>query len=158
MAKVSLTRGKAIFIVDLSLVPIFILIIYSGLRIHIAGNTNDYNHDVWSYWAHFHIIVSAISLFVGWLHIKAHWGWYKSLINKGIGKKSKTTLSLSVLFLLLTITGIILMFFVEGGNSIIGLLHYKLGLIMIPLLIIHLVTRFHLIVKALKKKSDKRKD
>jgi len=151
MAGFSFTKGKAIFIVDLLLIPIFILIIYSGLEIHIAGHANDYNHDVWSYWAHFHIIVSVVSLIVGWLHIKAHWGWYKSLIKRGIGKKSKTTLSLSVLFLLLTITGIILIFFVKGGNSIIGLWHYRLGLIMIPLLIIHLVTRFHLIVKALKK-------
>jgi len=151
MAKVSFTRGKSIFIVDLSLIPIFILVIYSSFKLHIAGHTNNYNHDAWSYWAHFHVIISITSLLVGWLHIKAHWRWYKSLIKKGIDKKSKITLSLSVLFLLLTITGIILIFFVKGGNSIIGSWHYRLGLIMIPLLIIHLVTRFHLIVKALKK-------
>ena len=148
-SKISLLKGKGIFIVDLILIPVFILVIYTGLKLHVAGKID--NHDIWSFWAHLHIIVSIISLIFGWLHIKAHWGWYKSLIKKGIGKKSKVTLFLSVLFLLLVITGVILVLFINGGNSHIGLWHYRLGLIMIPLLIIHLVTRFQLIVKAFKK-------
>lgn len=149
MAKVSLTRGKGIFIVDLFLIPIFILVIYSGLKLHIAGHGNDYAHDVWTYWAHFHIVLSIVSLIGVSLHIKAHWGWYKSFIKKGTKKKSRLTIGLSVLFLVLCFTGIALVLFVEGANSKVGLWHYRFGLVIIVLLLVHFVTRFRLLRKGL---------
>ncbi|MFV0553364.1 MAG: DUF4405 domain-containing protein [Mangrovibacterium sp.] len=148
MAKTrSLTKGKSIFIIDLILIPVFILVIYSGLKLHIAGHAD--NHEVWAYWAHYHIIVSVLSLIFGWLHIKAHWGWYKSLVKKGIGKKSRVTPLLSLLFLIEIITGIILVFFIEGGNSAVGMWHYRLGLALILLVLIHLISRFSLMAKGL---------
>jgi len=147
--KISLTKGKSIFIVDLILIPVFVLVIFTGLKLHIVSKID--NHDIWSYWAHFHIIVSIISLIIGGLHIKAHWGWYKNLVKKGLGKKSKITFALSLLFLILIITGIILVIFIDGGNSAIGLWHYRLGLVMIGLLVSHLAARFTLLVKGLKK-------
>ncbi|NDV78291.1 hypothetical protein D0T57_04820 [Dysgonomonas sp. 511] len=146
-----MTKGKSVFIVDLILIPIFILVTYSGLKLHIAGDVG--NHDIWSSWAHFHIIVSIISLIAGWLHIKAHWGWYKGLLKKGLAKKSKVTVALSILFLALVITGIILVLFADGGNSATGLWHYRLGLIMVILLIVHFVTRFSLLKKGLTRKK-----
>ncbi|SHF35418.1 hypothetical protein [Dysgonomonas macrotermitis] len=148
--KISLTKGKSIFIIDLILIPVFVLVIYTGFELHFAGGTND--HDIWSYWCHLHIIVSIISLIVGWLHVKAHLGWYKSIIKNGLGKKSKITLILTFLFVILILTGIVLIFFVEGGNSALGLWHYRFGLVMTVLLVIHLIARFPLLLKGLKKK------
>ncbi|MDU1904815.1 MAG: DUF4405 domain-containing protein [Dysgonomonas sp.] len=149
-SKFSLTKGKSIFIVDILLIPIFILVIYSGLELHIAGHDTD--HEIWSHWAHIHIITSVVSLIVGSLHIKAHWNWYKGLVKKGWNRKSKVTISISFLFLILTITGIVLVLFIDGGNSSVGLWHYRLGLIMTALLVIHTISRFPLIIKGLKKK------
>ncbi len=147
MGKISLTKGKSIFIIDLILIPVFLLLIYSGLKLHVAGHTS--NHDIWEHWAHFHIITGFLSLIFGELHIKAHWAWYRSFIKNGIGKKSKVTVVLSVLFLIETLTGIILILFLDGGNSAIGFWHYRLGLVMILFLLIHLISRFSLLMKGL---------
>lgn len=146
--KIRLPKIKFLFIIDLILIPVFILVIYSGLKLHVMGHIQ--NHDIWAYWAHFHIVTSIISLLVGGLHIKLHWGWYKGFMKVGLGKKSRITLILSILFLTLTLTGIMMIIFIDGGNSSIGLWHYKLGLIMIPLLIGHTIKRFPLLRKGLK--------
>lgn len=101
------------------------------------------------------IITGFLSLTVGGFHIKAHWAWYRNFIKSGIGKKSKVTIVLSVLFLMETITGIILILFLEGGNSSIGMWHYRLGLVMIVFILIHITTRFSLMMKGLGwKKKD----
>ena len=90
------------------------------------------------------IITGFLSLTVGGFHIKAHWAWYRNFIKSGIGKKSKVTIVLSVLFLIL-----------EGGNSSIGMWHYRLGLVMIVFILIHITTRFSLMMKGLGwKKKD----
>ncbi|MBB4034704.1 hypothetical protein GGR21_000591 [Dysgonomonas hofstadii] len=145
--KISLIKGKPIFIVDLILIPVFALVIYSGLKLHVAGHIS--GHDTWTHWTHFHVITAILSLLFGGLHVKAHWGWYKSLIKNGIGKKSKITTILSVLFLIEIITGVILVFFIEGGNSSAGIWHYRLGLVMIVFVLIHIITRFSLMMKGL---------
>lgn len=145
MGKISFTKGKSIFIVDLTLIPIFILVIYSGLNLHVAGHKQ--THEIWVYWAHYHIIVGVLSLIAGGLHIRAHLGWYKSLIKKGLAKKSRITVILSLLFLIEIITGIILVFFIDGGNSSVGMWHYRFGLVMISFLLIYLVSRFGLMMK-----------
>lgn len=150
MTKFSFTKGKSVFIVDLILLPIFILVAYTGLKLHIAGHNNNYDYDIWEYWTHLHIITSIVSLFLGWFHIKAHWGWYRGLLRKGLKQRSKVAFSLSILFLVLTITGIILILFVGGANSSIGLWHYRFGLIMIIFLLIHFISRLSMLMKGLK--------
>lgn len=156
--KFSLTKGRFIFFVDLSLIPIFILLTYSGVMLHTASHIA--NHAEWEYWAEYHTIAGIISLIAGWLHVKAHWSWYKGLFKKGIGKKSKVTVIVSVLFLVLIITGLILILFINGGNSPVGLWHYRLGLGMALLLIVHTATHFSVLMKGLglKKKNRKRDD
>jgi len=145
--KFSLIKGKSIFIVDIVLIPLFILLIYSGLKLHYADHQNE--HHIWEYWAEYHVIVSIILLVAIWLHVKAHWSWYKTLVKKGIQKKSKITIGLSILFIILIMTGILLVFFIDGGNSHVGLFHYWVGLLMVILSIIHIISRFHLLVKGL---------
>lgn len=75
-----------------------------------------------------------------------HLGWYKGIIKNGLGKKSKITVMLSVVFLLVSIMGIILLG-VNGANSDIGLLHYKIGIATIITCICHILKRIHLLRK-----------
>ncbi len=156
MAKsASLTKGKSIFIIDALLIPVFILLTYTGLELHMADHVSD--HDGWAFWAHWHIVAGIASLLLGYLHIKAHWGWYKGLIKNGAGKKSKVTMVITILFAILVVTGIILIFFIEGGNSSVGLWHYRLSLLMVALLIGHTVKRFPIMMKGLKNKRKSEK-
>lgn len=149
--KFSLTKGKAVFIVDLILLPVFAFVIYSGLKLHAAGHADD--RGIWELWAHWHIVAAVLSLAFAGLHIKAHWGWYKSWMKKGLAKKSKATAILSALFLIEVITGTVLVIFIEGGNSAVGMWHYGLGLAMILFLSIHIAGRFRLLMKGLGRKK-----
>ncbi|MDH6308778.1 hypothetical protein M2451_001344 [Dysgonomonas sp. PFB1-18] len=151
----SLTKGKSIFIIDALLIPVFILLTYTGLKLHVADHVD--NHEVWAFWAHWHIVVGIVTLVLGYLHVKAHWVWYKGLIKNGAGKKSKVTIVISILFVILVVTGIILVFFIEGGNSSVGLWHYRLSLLMVALLIAHTVKRFPIMMKGLKNKRKTEK-
>lgn len=145
----NLTKGRSIFFVDALLLPIFTLVIYTGIKLHTVGHLYESDHDAWSVWAHSHIIVSACSVFGFWLHINTHGGWYKSLLNKGIGSKSKTTLILSFLYLILLISGVQLALFIDESDSAVGLWHYKLGLLISVLLFVHFITRLSILKKGL---------
>ena len=118
---------KKIFVIDWILVFVFVLSAFSGIGLHIAGHGN--SHEVF--------------------HITTHWGWYKGTIKNGLGKKSKITGVLSVVFLLVSVTGIILLG-VNGANSDIGLLHYEIGIVTIILCVGHILKRIHLLRKSLK--------
>ncbi|MGL6180256.1 MAG: DUF4405 domain-containing protein [Tannerellaceae bacterium] len=149
MSSFNLTKGKSIFIIDALLFPIFLLVIYTGIKLHTVGHLYESDHEAWSMWAHSHIIISALSILGFYLHIKAHWGWYKRIFSKGIGSKSKTTAILSFLYLILLFTGIQLALFIDESDSPVGLWHYKLGLLMSVLLLVHFITRFSTLKKGL---------
>lgn len=152
-AKYSLTKGKFIFIIDLLMLLVFPVLIFTGIKLHVYGSKGD--HEIWSFWAHFHIIVSVVMLLIGILHVKAHWGWYKGLMRGVMRKKSKVIIALSVLFVILTITGILLVMFEKGGNSPLGLWHYRFGLAIIVAVVLHTIARFTLLKKGLLKMRTK---
>lgn len=138
---------KKIFVIDWILVLVFVLSAFSGIGLHIAGHGN--SHELWHNWAVFHVLSSFLFLITVIFHITTHWGWYKGIIKNGLGKKSKITVVLSVVFFLVSVTGIILLG-VNGANSYIGLLHYKIGIVTIILCIGHILKRTHLLRKSLK--------
>ena len=138
---------KKIFVIDWSLVFVFVLSAFSGIGLHIAGH--GINHELWHNWAVFHVLTSFLFFVISIFHIPTHWGWYKGIIKNGLGKKSKITVVLSVVFFLVSVTGIILLG-VDGANSYIGLLHYKIGIVTIVLCIGHLLKRISLLRKSLK--------
>lgn len=138
---------KKIFVIDWSLVFVFVLSAFSGIGLHIAGH--GINHELWHNWAVFHVLTSFLFFVISIFHITTHWGWYKGIIKNGLGKKSKITVVLSVVFFLVSVTGIILLG-VDGVNSYIGLLHYKIGIVTIVLCIGHLLKRISLLRKSLK--------
>jgi len=138
---------KKIFVIDWSLVFVFVLSAFSGIGLHIAGHDN--NHELWHNWAVFHVLTSSLFLVAAIFHITAHWKWYKGIIKNGLGKKSKITAVLSVVILLVSVTGIILIG-VNVANSYIGRLHYKIGIVAIVLCIGHILKRIPLLRKSLK--------
>lgn len=90
---------KRIFIIDWCLIPLFLFAVFTGIELHIAGHGNC--HELWHTWALTHIIASFLfTVFVA-IHVKNHWGWYKSLFKNGLGRKSHVTVVVSLVFVIL---------------------------------------------------------
>ena len=79
---------KKIFIIDWSLIPVFVLSAYSGIELHVADYEG--NHEVWHNWAVFHVLTSLLFLMASIFHIATHWGWYKGTAKNGIGRIAET--------------------------------------------------------------------
>jgi hypothetical protein len=84
--------------------------------------------------------------------VTTHWGWYKGIIKNGIGRKSKVTAVLSIIFLLLSVTGIVLLG-INGANSPLGLWHYKIGIAMTAIAIVHTIKRLSILRKSFASKN-----
>lgn len=136
--------------IDVALIPTFLLLIISGVGIHLTDEFT--RHAAWHNWAVTHVIAAVLFLTLGIFHIKGHWAWFKSL-KVTLKKKSKPNMILSLLFLFETITGIILIAFIDGGNTHIGLWHWVVGLIMAAFGIGHLLKRLKRLKHGLSKKS-----
>ena len=126
---------KRIFVIDWILIVVFIVSAISGVGLHIAGHGN--SHEVWHNWAVVHVLGSILFLVV---------------IKNGIGRKSKVTAVLSIIFLLLSVTGIVLLG-VNGTNSPLGLWHYKIGIAMTAIAIVHTIKRLSILRKSFASKN-----
>lgn len=144
---------KKIFLIDWILIPVFILSAFTGIELHIAGHGN--NHTIWHDWAVFHVISSLFFLIGIFFHINTHWGWYKSFIKNGLGKKSHVTVTISVLFPIISVTGIALLI-VEGANTSLGLWHYKISLVASILFLGHIIKRIPVLKKSLVSQTSKK--
>lgn len=130
---------KTSFTIERLLPLSFVASAISGIGLHIAGHGTI--HEVWHNWAVAHVLLSLLWLISVVRHIKRHRHWYKSIVSKGIGKKSPITLVLSATFLIVTVTGIVLIACVDGANSTVGIWHYRLGVLLIILSLIHCCIR-----------------
>ena len=139
---------KKIFVIDLWLVVIFAIVAISGFGMHISGHRSI--HEVWHNWAVVHTLSSVVFIIVGVLHIQTHWTWYKSLFRKGLGNKSRVTVILSVIYLIATITGLILLA-VHGANSEIGWWHYRIGILLTIIGLGHIFKRLKILRKSITK-------
>ena len=137
-------KRRALFWTDLLLIPVFIATAISGLGLHYAGHNEP--HEIWENWSLVHVISAVLWLGLGIYHIYRHWAWYKSLFKSTKGK-SLVSILLSFVFLILIVTGIILLGIINGPNSHIGLLHYIIGLVLIVLSLIHIITRWRTLIK-----------
>ena len=141
---------KRVFVIDWILIVVFIVSAISGVGLHIAGHGN--SHEVWHNWAVVHVLGSILFLVAIIFHVTTHWGWYKGIIKKGIGRKSKVTAVLSIIFLLLSVTGIVLLG-INGANSPLGLWHYKIGIAMTAIAIVHTIKRLSILRKSFASKN-----
>lgn len=134
-----MNRNRFIYFTDLMLVPVFILSFYTGVELHIAGQGVD--HESWHIWAIFHTNASLLFMILGIIHVKSHWAWYKGLRTVGCKGKRKAVLLLSIVFLLAVVSGILLVCFVDGANSSLGLWHYRIGIFVSVLGVLHILKR-----------------
>ena len=132
-------------ITDLLLIPVSIASVITGFGLHVAGH--DSPHEVWEQWAAAHVVATVLFLVLGILHVWHHWSWYKSLFSKGLGNKSRVTLLLTIAFLSLVVTGIVLIVAIDGPNSTMGYLHYLFGLLLTLLSLWHIAKRWKALVK-----------
>ena len=130
---------------DWLLIPVSIASVITGFGLHVAGK--DSPHEVWEQWAAAHVVATVLFLVLGILHVWHHWAWYKSLFSKGLGKKSRVTLLLTIAFLFLVVTGIVLIVAIDGPNSTMGYLHYLFGLLLTLLSLWHIAKRWKALVK-----------
>lgn len=145
-----MNKRRLIYLTDAILIPLFVLSLYSGIQLHIAGHGTE--HDIWHNWAVFHTIDSLL-----FYYIRDH-THQKSLVlvqrleKQKAGtqntKETKIVLLLTFIFIWVIITGIWLLCFVEGANSPFGKLHYKAGLLMGILGLLHIVKRLRLLKTA----------
>ena len=117
---------KKIFVIDRTLVILFILTAVSGFGLHIAGHGAE--HSIWHNWAVFHVV-------------------YRSVISSGIGRKSRVTAVLSLIFFIVSLTGLVLLG-VSGANTEMGLWHYVSGIVFTVLSAGHIIKRIPLLRKS----------
>ena len=142
-------KRRALFWTDVLLIPVFVATGVTGVGLYYAGLYEP--HEVWENWSLAHVVSAVLWLGLGIYHIYRHWAWYKSLFRSSNGKKSKVTLLLSVVFLVMVITGILLLAIVNGPNSLIGKWHFWLGVAIIVLSLAHIIMRWDVLKKLNKK-------
>ena len=140
-----------LFLVDLLLLVLFLLTVASGFGMHAAGHGT--SHEVWHGWAVFHVLSTLFFVVATIAHIYMHWNWYKGLFTSSRGKKSRVTIIVSILFIVLTITGILAFIIPEGANSPLGLAHYKVGIVCAILFAGHIIKRHKILWKGLTKRK-----
>ena len=129
---------------DWLLIPVSIASVITGFGLHVAGKNA--SHEVWEQWAAAHVVASVLFLVLGILHVRHHWAWNKSLFSKGLGNKSRVTLLLTIAFLFLVVTGVVLIVAIDGPNSTMGHLHYLSGQLLFLLSLWHVVKRWKALV------------
>ena len=142
-------KAKTLFLTDLLLLITFVPSSATGFILHWAGHQS--NHELWHNWAVAHVISTLLLTILVAIHIYGHWGWYKYLFKGNIKNKSRVTIVLSALMLVVTTTGIVVLFRHQGANTGLGLWHYVIGIIVSIVVIGHFVKRAKIMVKGLKR-------
>lgn len=139
---------KPIFKTDIALLLLFILSLFTGVQIHYASHFQ--SHSVWHNWSVAHIVINVALLIMAIIHIKQHWGWFKTLFTT-FNRKSKITVLLTFVFALEFITGIVLLLFVYSCNSFMGLFHYWVGIIFGVMALVHFIMRWKIFKTGVKR-------
>jgi magnesium-transporting ATPase (P-type) len=107
-------------------------------------------------WTVLHKYVIFFFLLLMLYHVSIHWKWYKGVVSRNLIGKNKQVAILTVLFLLVVLTGLVPWFIDLSGSSMeIRLLfielHDKLSLFLIIFIILHIVKRTKWYLSAYKK-------
>ena len=109
----------------------------TGFGLHAAGHGPSFS--AWHRWAVAHVAFSLLWLALAVHHVWKHRRWYRAVLSRGVGNKSKMTLLLTALSLALWATGVLLLVCIDGSQSAVGLWHYGLGVAMVVLSVHHVV-------------------
>lgn len=145
-----MNRGKFNYWIDVAMVPVFVLSFCSGLKLHAAGHGFV---DVTEQWTMVHIVVSLLFVALVCIHVRNHWGWFKRVKKEGVRGKKKMVMLLTLAFLSVAISGIILIFIGKDFPSF-GMLHYKIGIVTVVLSIQHILKRRTFLLKSIDDRSD----
>lgn len=139
-------KAKALIYTDMALSLLLPLTSISGLLLHAAGH----GFPVWKGWFGLHGLFGSLFLLFSAIHVKLHWGWFRSM-KLGLKRKSRITVFLSLLFLAVSVSGIALAAHLGGFH--LGLFHYQTGLIFGVLGIWHMVRRFPVLMNMRRNKT-----
>lgn len=140
--------------IDRTLVPAFVGVIWTGFGLHMAGNTC--SPALWHTWSLAHVTLSLLFLLLAGLHVHGHWGWYRALKTGGCkGRHRRMVLLFSIVFLLVAVSGLILLLSGAGRALHFGIFHYLLGLIFVIMGLLHLLKRLRILFGTAKPKAGK---
>ncbi len=137
---------KRVFVIDWILFFSFLLSACSGLCMHFLGHGG--SHGAVHALEPLHIVMSVLFLVAGIFHVRMHWGWYSGLMKNGLGQRSRVTLLVTVVFVAMGLTGLILLG-MDGPKHGLGRWHYMLGLFSTALFLWHILKRFPVLRKSL---------
>ena len=154
-----------VFFINLGLLLAGIVMVFSGLTIQVKyhmdhGESTEasltaFRLDYYS-WSDIHkvSIICVTSLMI--IHFIFHWKWYKTVIRKKLFGKNQQVIVLSVLFILVAVTGYIpWLIHMTGGENMIRELfieiHDKIALILFVYLILHVTKRLKWYTRAYSK-------
>ena len=135
---------KKVFRVDLSMAVLAAMSLFTGIQIHYADHFQSF--EIWRIWSIVHVIISIALLVMILIHVKQHKAFFKTLFNN-IGIRKKVIMLLMMSFLIVLISGIILLMFIKGQGSSIGLVHWILGVMFWGLCLGHLAKRWKVFKK-----------
>ena len=79
-------KAKALIYTDMALSLLLPLTLISGLLLHAAGH----GFPVWKGWFGLHGLFGSLFLLFSAIHVKLHWGWFRSM-KQGLKRKSRIT-------------------------------------------------------------------
>jgi len=109
-------------------------------------------------WSTIHKVVIVLFSLLMIHHAYVHWKWYKGVITKHLIGKNRQVIFLSMLFLLVAVTGLVPWFIdLSGGPGTLRMhfieIHDKITLILIVFLILHIIKRLKWFSSAFDKMS-----
>ena len=144
-----MSKVNKIFKVDAAMIPVFILLIITGIGIHISSEKG--NHHLWIVWSVIHVVCAVAFLTLVCFHVRQHIGWFKSLL-KGNTKGRGITIVLAIVMIVEILSGIILLAFVNGEGSFWGHFHWIVGIILAVIGTGHYIKRFKRLKKGFQTK------
>jgi ferredoxin len=165
----SMEKIKLVYIVNLGLLISGLAMSFSGFVIqfryhmgHNQGIESD-NSVLWSgyyNWSNLHkISIIIVSILVTY-HFFLHWKWYKTILIKKLVAGNKLQIILSIVFILVAITGYIPWIInLSGGSEIVRKffieIHDKITILLFLLLTIHLTNRLKWYITTLERLKNK---
>lgn len=135
----SMNRGKLIYLTDLSLVPVFVVSLGTGLWLHVEAHVGRHAAGLETC----HIIAGVLFVLLAAVHVWCHWKWYRNLFSTMSGRKVALLL-FSVAALAVVVSGIVLWSGCFGGH--LCLLHYQAGIVAGMMGIVHILKRRRFLV------------
>jgi ferredoxin len=160
---------KQAFIVNIGLLFFAIAMSFSGfvieLKYHMGHNSGlESNNSVlgigYYNWTNIHKTSILIFSILMTFHFSTHWKWYKTIIVKKPLQKNKLQIILSVVFILVAITGYIAWIINLSGGSDISRkffieIHDKIVILLFVILTLHLTTRLKWYITTIDKLKSK---